>query len=69
MFQNDLITPAAFFIHSRRLKEDHLLFMRNLRQLLPLLALKKLLMVTDREFDFSHCAYRHFAGTIYCTSI
>jgi len=53
MFQNDPITPAAFFIHSRRLKEDHLLFMQNLRQLLPLLASKKLLMVTDREFDFS----------------
>ena len=53
IFQKDPITPVAFFIHSRRLKEDHLLFMKSLRHSLPLLASKRLLIVTDREFDFS----------------
>ena len=43
----------GFFIHSRRFQEDHMLFMESLRQSLPLLAAKKILIVTDREFDFS----------------
>ena len=38
---------------SRRYQEDHIRFMTTIRQSLPLLATKKLLIVTDREFDFS----------------
>ena len=53
IFQEDPITPVAFFIHSKRLKEDHLLFVKSLRCSLPLWASKRLLIVTDREFDFS----------------
>jgi len=54
IFQKDPVTPVAFFIHSQRFQEDHMLFMESLRQSLPLLAAKKILMVTDREFDFSN---------------
>ena len=53
IFKKDPITPVAFFIHSRRFQEDHMLFMKTIRKSLPLLASKKILMVTDREFDFS----------------
>jgi len=53
MFQKDPITPVAFFIHSRRYQEDHIRFMTTIRQSLPLLSAKKILIVTDREFDFS----------------
>ena len=53
MFKKDPITPVAFFVHSRRYQEDHMRFMTTIRRSLPLLAAKKLLIVTDREFDFS----------------
>ena len=53
MFKKDPITPVAFFIHSRRYQEDHIRFMITIRQSLPLLAAKRFLIVTDREFDFS----------------
>ena len=53
MFKKDPITPVAFFIHSRRYQEDHIRFMTTIRQSLPLLAAKKVVIVTDREFDFS----------------
>lgn len=53
IFQNAPITPVAYFIHSRRFSEDHLQFMRAVRNSLPLLSAKRMIMVTDREFDFS----------------
>ena len=53
IFEKDPIIPVAYFIHSRRYQQDHIKFMQILRQSLPLLAAKKILMVTDREFDFS----------------
>ena len=59
IFEKDPITPVAYFIHSRRYQQDHIQFMQLLRQSIPLLAAKRVLMVTDREFDFSdvfpHC--------------
>ena len=59
LFESNPITPVAYFIHSRRYQQDHMQFMQLLRQSMPLLAAKKILMVTDREFDFSdvfpHC--------------
>ena len=47
IFKKDPITPVAFFIHSRRFQEDHMLFMKTIGKSLPLLASKKILMVTD----------------------
>ena len=53
IFKKDPITPVAFIVHSKRYQEDHMCFMTTIRQSLPLLAAKKLLIVTDQEFDFS----------------
>lgn len=47
---------AYFFVHSRRYQQDHIKFMQILRQSLPLLAARKILMVTDHKFDiFPQC--------------
>lgn len=53
MFSNNPIIPTAFFIHSRRFQEDHTQFVKVIRKSLPLVASKRIIMVTDREFDFS----------------
>jgi len=53
IFEKNPITPVAYFVYSRRYQHDHIKFMQILRQSLPLLDAKKILIVTYCEFDFS----------------
>ena len=53
MFEKNPIIPLAFLIHSRRFHEHHVHFLEAIRKAVPLLASKKIVIVTDREFKFS----------------
>ena len=53
LFKHNPVVPLAFFIHSRRFAESHHNFIKAIRQALPVLATKKVFVVTDQEFDFS----------------
>ena len=53
-YLSTLVFQGAFFIHLRRFQEDYMLFMESLRSFASTCC-KKLLMVTDREFDFLTC--------------
>lgn len=53
MLKKNPVIPFGFLIHSRRFHEDHLNFLSSIRKLLPLLATKAVVIVTDQEFNFS----------------
>ena len=53
MFKKNPIVPIGFLIHSRRFREDHLNFLKAIRQSISLLASRRIVIVTDREFNFS----------------
>ena len=53
IFKSNPVIPFGFFIHSRRYHDDHLQFMTAIRQAVPSLASKKIVIVSDREFTFS----------------
>ena len=50
MFKKNPIVPIGFLIHSRRFHEDHLNFLKVIQQSI---ASKRIIIVTDREFNFS----------------
>ena len=53
MFKKHPIVPFGFFIHSHRFHDDHLQFLERVRKSTPLLASRRIIIVTDREFDFT----------------
>ena len=53
VFKSCPVVPVAFLVHTRRFIDDHTRFMEAIRQSSPFLASKKIIIVTDREFDFS----------------
>lgn len=55
LFEKDPITPVAYFIHSRRYHDtrSHEIYADSEAVITSILAAKRILMVTDREFDFS----------------
>jgi len=53
MFKNCPVLPFGFLVHNRRYQEDHMQFMEVIRSSSSCLASKKVIIVTDREFDFS----------------
>ena len=53
LFEANPIVPFGFLIHSRRFHDDHVHFLEIIRQSVPLLASRKVVIVTDREFKFS----------------
>ena len=53
MFKGNPIIPLGFILHSRRFHKDHVQFLSFVRKCVNQLASKKLIIVTDREFNFS----------------
>lgn len=53
MFQKSPVIPIAFIIHSCQFQEDHLKFLAAIRKRVNLLSSKRIVVVSDREFDFS----------------
>ena len=53
MFKGNPIIPIGFLIHSRRFHDDHVQFLSFIQKCVNQLASKKLIIVTDREFNFS----------------
>ena len=53
MFKNSPVLPFGFLVHTRRYQVDHMQFMEAIRQLSPILASKRIIIVSDREFNFS----------------
>ena len=47
------VVPSAYFVHTRRFSGDHTRFMEAICLSYPFLASKKIVFVSDREFDFS----------------
>ena len=56
--------PFAFLVHTRCFIDGHIRFMEALRQSFLCLASKKMVIVTDREFDFSSIFL--LAQHVYC---
>ena len=52
LFIGEPIVPAAFFVHSRRFKSDHLDFIKSFTTMLPSILTKRINIITDREFQF-----------------
>jgi len=52
VFKGQPVVPFAFLVHTRRFIDDHVRFMEALRQSFPCLASKKIVIVTDTEFNF-----------------
>lgn len=53
VFKGQPVVPFAFLVDTRRFIDNHVKFMEAIRQSSPCLASKKMVIVTDREFDFS----------------
>ena len=53
VFKGQPVVPFAFLVHTRRFIDDHVRFMETICQSSPCLTSKKMVIVTDREFDFS----------------
>ena len=53
MFKSHPVVPFGFLVHTRRFLKDHVRFMEVIRQSSPFLTSKKIIIVTDREFNFS----------------
>ena len=64
VFKGQPVVPFAFLVHTRRFIDDHVRFMESIRQSFPCLASKKMVIVTDREFDFS--SVFPLAQHVYC---
>ena len=54
LFDGDPIVPCAFLLHSRRYHSDHQNFLEALTVTVPSLLKKRVNIITDREFKFSH---------------
>jgi len=52
-FKGHPVVPSAYFVHTRRFSGDHTRFMEAIRLSYPFLASKKIVFVSDREFDIS----------------
>ena len=52
VFKGQPVVPFAFLVHTRRFIDDHVRFMETIRRSSPCLTSKKMVIVTDREFDF-----------------
>ena len=64
VFKGQPVVPFAFLVHTRHFINDHVRFMEAIRQSFPCLASKKMVIVTDREFDFS--SVFPLAQHVYC---
>ena len=64
MFKNSPVLPFGFLVHTRRYQVDHMQFMEAIRQLSPILASKRIIIVSDREFNFS--SVFPLAQQVYC---
>ena len=53
MFKGNPIIPVGYFVHSRRFHEDHINFLTTIRKTITLLSARRVILVTDREFDFA----------------
>ena len=53
LFKKNPVMPFAFFIHSRKFHDNHVDFLKCIRKKVPLLATKRIIIVTDQEFNLS----------------
>lgn len=53
MFKGNPIIPVGYFVHSRRFHEDHINFLTTRRKTITSLSSRRVILVTDREFDFA----------------
>ena len=53
MFKNCPVLPFGFLVHTRCYQEDHMQFMAAIRVSSLFLASKRVIIVTDKEFNFS----------------
>ena len=53
VFKGQPVVPFAFLVHTRHFIDDHVRFMEIICRSSPCLTSKKMVIVTDREFDFS----------------
>ena len=60
LFKKNPVMPFAFFIHSRKFHDNHVDFLKCIRKKAPLLATKRIIIVTDQEFRLSAAGIHAF---------